>query len=756
MAADQRKRTRSERVAALDVRPGWVAPALAFVREGHVLVRLGLCGLAAVMIWIVARAWQPPFAYRTGYVPSRDIVARIEFEQEDPDATQEARQKARRRALAIYEQDPVELTQLLGSLQNAMDRIVASETLDALGLAEWKRFELPPDADASEPKLEDRRKAFARFQQALSSQIDRERFMLAVAEAMQPYIERGLIDPGALPPEDTANQQKIFVYPKGQESLLREINIDDVVIPRAVQSIKAALSNTISSPEVTQRVFAWLRPQLPSTLQLDLEATKRAQQLAASQVEPQTRHIEKGHLLAAADRPIDESSWRLLKLEHAAVVAARPISKRVARSLAAVGMFVALYTLCGFYISRREPELIRNLARFTSLLGLVVVTAAVCIFLSRDAWQAEMIPLLLFGMTITIAYHQEIALLLTAGMTLIVVVCIGQGLPQAVVLMAAATGAILTLPRVRSRSKLLMVGACSGCVALLTTLGVGTLESQPLYPQLVVDGARAAVWGIVAGSLMTCVLPFIERWFGVQTEISLIELGDPAHPLLQELIRRAPGTYNHSITVASLAEAAAERIGARGLLVRVGAYYHDIGKMLKPGYFVENQGHGDNRHESLVPAMSTLVIIAHVKDGADLARQHRLPDPIIDFIQQHHGTTLVEYFYRRASEQQEADPNKSEVDESSFRYPGPKPQSKEAGILMLADAVESASRVLVEPTPSRIENLVDEIAMKRLMDGQFDDCGLTLKEVHIVKESLVKSLAAVYHGRVKYPDQRTA
>jgi putative nucleotidyltransferase with HDIG domain len=205
-----------------------------------------------------------------------------------------------------------------------------------------------------------------------------------------------------------------------------------------------------------------------------------------------------------------------------------------------------------------------------------------------------------------------------------------------------------------------------------------------------------------------------------------------------------------------LAEAAAETIGARGLLVRVGAYFHDIGKMLKPGYFVENQGIGANRHESLLPAMSTLVIIAHIKDGADLARQHHLPQPIIDFIQQHHGTTLVEYFYKRASEQSEADPHASEVDETSFRYPGPKPQTKEAAVLMLADASESASRTLVDPTPGRIEGLVHDLAMKRLLDGQFDECGVTLQELSAIEDSLIKSLTAVYHGRVKYPDQRTA
>ena len=254
---------------------------------------------------------------------------------------------------------------------------------------------------------------------------------------------------------------------------------------------------------------------------------------------------------------------------------------------------------------------------------------------------------------------------------------------------------------------------------------------------------------------MTGLLPFIERTFGVLTDLSLLEVGDVAHPLLQELVRRAPGTYNHSINVASLAESAAEAIGARGLLVRVGAYFHDVGKMLKPAYFIENQGK-ENRHESLVPAMSTLIIVAHVKEGVELARQYNLPQPIIDLIAEHHGTTLVEYFFRRAEERSQTDPNGEEVDEQTYRYPGPKPTTRESAVMMLADAVESASRTLTEPTPARIANLVHELAMKRLLDGQFDECGLTLEELGIIEQSLVKSLTAVYHGRVKYPDQRTA
>jgi putative nucleotidyltransferase with HDIG domain len=211
------------------------------------------------------------------------------------------------------------------------------------------------------------------------------------------------------------------------------------------------------------------------------------------------------------------------------------------------------------------------------------------------------------------------------------------------------------------------------------------------------------------------------------------------------------------MTVATLAEPAAEAIGANPLLARVGAYFHDVGKMLKPQYFIENQT-GENRHDALEPALSTLIIIGHVKDGVALAEQYRLPRPIIEFIQQHHGTTLVEYFYREALRQHESQghaPRSEGVPhplEPSFRYPGPKPQTRENGIVMLADAVESSSRALAVPTPGSLRKLVHDLLMKRLLDGQFEESGLTLTELHIVEESLCKGLIALYHSRIKYPE----
>jgi putative nucleotidyltransferase with HDIG domain len=208
--------------------------------------------------------------------------------------------------------------------------------------------------------------------------------------------------------------------------------------------------------------------------------------------------------------------------------------------------------------------------------------------------------------------------------------------------------------------------------------------------------------------------------------------------------------------VATLAESAAEAIGANPLLSRVGSYFHDVGKMLKPQYFIENQN-GENRHDSLEPALSTLIIIGHVKDGIALARQYNLPRPIIDFIEQHHGTTLVEYFYREAVRLQGLNGNgnghtNGEL-EAAFRYPGPKPQNRENGIVMLTDAVESASRTLVDPTPARITKLVHDLLMKRLLDGQFERSGLTLSELHTIEESLGKGLIALFHARIRYHEE---
>jgi putative nucleotidyltransferase with HDIG domain len=263
----------------------------------------------------------------------------------------------------------------------------------------------------------------------------------------------------------------------------------------------------------------------------------------------------------------------------------------------------------------------------------------------------------------------------------------------------------------------------------------------------------AGAAGLVVGFIVLGILPFIERAFRITTSMTLLELADGGLPLLRRLGIEAPGTWHHSIQVATIAEAAAEAIGANSLLCRVGSYYHDVGKMNKADYFIENQPPGgSNRHLNLSPSVSLLIIIGHVKDGVELAKEYNLPTTLTHFIQQHHGTTLVEFFYHQAcSQTAQRQPDGPAVAEAQYRYPGPKPRSKEVAIVMLADAVESAARSMSEPTASRVETLVHELSMKRLLDGQFDECDLTMRELELIERSMMKTLLAIYHGRIAYP-----
>jgi putative nucleotidyltransferase with HDIG domain len=756
MANIPQKRTRQQRVAVVELPPGLLGNLWGQLQRGSILLRLAICALAAILMLIFTRGWDPPFRYRLNEVPERNVVASVDFEQPDQAATAEARTLARRLTVAVYDQDPAPLEQLRAELKLEIGKLLVAETWEDVDPDLWHQFQPRLAEGTPDPTDKEQAEQFKRLKESLATETALDAFYTKVAEAMAPLEEWGLLD--ELPKDHDANLEKIFVRTREGEGFSAEAGRDvpDVLIKNASAKLQQSLNEKLSSVELAQQVFAWLRLKLVPTLKLNLAATLKAQDSAAAAVAEVTKPFRTGeNTLAKGGVAIDADTLKLLKLEYDSRLAQRGFGVKVRRALAILGMYLALYTLCGFYIYAREPRALNDLFRFVSLITLCCVTVLLADLVSHYLWGTEVIPLLLLGMTVAIAYQQEMALILAASVNLVITVAIGLDMQQSLVLLATVAGAILALKQVRTRGKLLSVGAVAGVVALFTTVGVGTLYGQP-HMQLWINGLTLALWSVIAGSLMTVLLPAVERVFNVQTDLSLIELGDPAHPLLQELIRRAPGTYNHSITVASLAEAAAESIGARGLLVRVGAYFHDIGKMLKPGYFIENQTPGQNRHDSLVPAMSTLVIIAHVKDGADLARQNKLPESIIDFIQQHHGTTLVEYFYRQANEKRNQDPDSAEVDESSFRYPGPKPQSKEAGVLMLADAVESASRALKEPTPSRIEGIVEDLAMKRLLDGQFDESGLTLEEVRKVGESLVKSLTAVYHGRVKYPEQETA
>jgi putative nucleotidyltransferase with HDIG domain len=780
------RRFRPHRSNGLALPPGHFARLMETVRRSDVLVRIGLCIAAALAMWLFTKAWAPAFPYRTGYVPPRDIIARVDFEVLDQQETAHLRKQARESAENVYTLDLGPLHQLRQELTNELLRISQADAATDVHPTDWSKFD-PISVPEADPELPSRRlRALKKF---FDNGMDLAKLESAISDALKPLERSGILDANE-PPQKKGSQTTILIKPAGAppDAEPHRAAVDELRLAKLRPGITTRLQDALAAQMgqgdegkiVGEMMINWLDKNLSNIklLTRDEVASEAEAERAASAVPPFMRHYKAGDdQLAAGGQPIDATAYALLQEEHKKWLSERHWTNRLRYSLATFGLYLAVYVLCGFYIFHRNRRLLIDLRRFAILLGAIVATVCMCWMASGDRFRAEIIPLMLFGMTAAIAYEKELALLLSASVALIIAFALQHGLAEFVILVSGIAAAILLLRRIRSRTKLIYVGAVAGAVVMATAIGVGTLEGQTyganfavslsdnyinewfgqsFYVTLVVGAAWFAFCAVVAGILMTGLLPFVERLFDVQTDISLLELGDVQHPLLQQLVRRAPGTYNHSINVASIAETAAESIGANGLLVRVGAYFHDIGKMLKPSYFVENQGPDGNRHESLQPAMSTLVIIAHVKDGADLARQHHLPQSIIDFIEQHHGTTLVEYFYRREAKRLEAFPDSGELDESTFRYPGPQPQTKEAAVLMLADVVESASRALVDPTPSRIESLVHDLAMKRLLDGQFDECGLTLSELRTIEDSLVKSLTAVYHGRVKYPEHQTA
>jgi putative nucleotidyltransferase with HDIG domain len=273
----------------------------------------------------------------------------------------------------------------------------------------------------------------------------------------------------------------------------------------------------------------------------------------------------------------------------------------------------------------------------------------------------------------------------------------------------------------------------------------GSLFRMGLLSDLVLGG----IGGILASVLLLGLAPIIESLFGYTTDIKLLELANMDTPLLKDLVLQAPGTYHHCIMVGNLVEAAAKSISANPLLARVSAFYHDIGKLKKPLYFIENAGRLDNKHDHISPTMSSLILISHVKDGVELARENRLGDRIAHIIQQHHGTSLTSFFYQKAKARE--NPEMESLNEEDFRYPGPKPQTKEAGIVMLADAVEAASRGLTDPAPARIQGLVQKIINQIFLDGQLEECELTLKDLHEIETSFSRILTAFFHQRIDYP-----
>jgi len=350
---------------------------------------------------------------------------------------------------------------------------------------------------------------------------------------------------------------------------------------------------------------------------------------------------------------------------------------------------------------------------------------------------APMLTALLFG-------NLEISLLLTVAGAVTIASFSTHPLQIILFSLICGTLASILVLGARKRNTIIRAGFLIGALQAITLVLMEHLRFMQPDRHLVLF-----LNGVISSIIILGILPVFEYLFNTATNISLLELADFHHPLMQRLIQEAPGTYHHSLIVGNLSETAALAVGANALLARIGAYYHDIGKLQKPEYFSENQFREENKHGELTPTMSRLVIMNHVKEGVELAKKYRLSPSLIDFIQQHHGKSLVYYFYRRALENIEED---EDVKEEGFRYPGPKPDSKETAIVLLADSVEAAGRALKDPNAAKIEELVHKIVNNKFIDGQLDECELTLKDLEKISAVFIRLLCGIYHNRASYPE----
>ncbi|MBO8136712.1 MAG: HDIG domain-containing protein [Desulfotomaculum sp.] len=410
-----------------------------------------------------------------------------------------------------------------------------------------------------------------------------------------------------------------------------------------------------------------------------------------------------------------------------------------------------------FYLRQQNREIYHNISQLY-LLGIItfivsaVTKALVSIEITRwpefGALFGYMAPVAAAGMLIAILLEYRLAVLMVAVISLFVGSMTGNQLNFSVVGFLGGITGVYSVSKLSQRGDLARAGLYTGLAVVLAIIAVGLVEETPWRLLLVSAALLGLINGLLSSILTNGALPYLESTFGITSSVKLLELSNPSHPLLRKLLTEAPGTYHHSIIVGNLAEAASEAVGGDHLLVRVGALYHDIGKLKRPYFFIENQLAADNPHEKIAPTLSTLILTSHVKDGVDMAKEYKLPQRVIDIIEQHHGTSLVKYFYNKALEGQHPDT----VKEEEFRYDGPKPQTREAAIVMLADSVEAAVRSMQDPTSGQVEGLVRKLIKQKLMDGQLDECDLTLKDLDTIANSFLKVLSGVFHNRIEYPD----
>jgi hypothetical protein len=749
------------------VRRGW--------RELLRKPEIGWSILYAMVFAVVATVIASPLIDRArplqlGQAIEEPIVSRVAFSVIDEEATRVDRRVAADQVLPHFEPDRSFYDRLTQELASLPASVASFESL--ADLPKTLQVALGMDTNDAEETATQRKLRLERNQAALEalqsfanneSPERTERWQRLVPEIVNGLFDTPIIDEAEL--QAHLRARIVIDHPNPQPgSAERRVKSNRAVL--SIENTKQLASEldqlTAGVPiNARQAVSAFILSNLQPTYRYSAVVTEaardRARQSVADRIEPRAE----GVVLAKPGENVTQTLKDTVEAEEAAYMAARSPVQRWLPRTAMLGLMMIVAGGLWVYFFAYCPRVVNNPARGAVLTALLLLCLAASVS-SSLVWPDIVIgsltfPVLFAATVLAIAYDQRFALAMGVVMALLVVVMLKLPLATTVIVIVGVAASVMQLKEIRSRSKLVIVGTYAGLAMGVTAAVVG-LAVKPVLEDgvaqtVLIDALAAITSGFFTGLLVQGALPVIEKLFNVTTAMTLKELNDVSHPLLQRLAHEAPGTYQHSLRIADMAESAAEAVDADALLCRVGAMYHDIGKTNKPMYFIENQAGGPNKHAKLSPAMSLLIIVGHVKDGVEMAREFALPGVIRHFIESHHGTTLVEYFFHEAKKQTEAD-DKPAPSEFEFRYPGPKPQTREAAIMMLCDCVEGAARAMDDPTATRLENLVKTMASKRLMDGQYDDCDMTLQDLSRIETAITKSLCAMYHQRIKYPEDK--
>ncbi len=697
---------------------------------------------------IVPKGGFTPGYHTPGDIAARDIKSPRELLIPDEALTEKKRQSAEDAVGAFYDNDSEAGSAQVNRLNQLLESgFVPGQTAEAIEQAKAEADSLFGTALTDEEwfglqKISESAEASQALRNALSEALSQQ--IVNNLSLFQANLERGVIL------RDLATSKTVVFDSKTP--------VIDIDAARQIFADSLKGSKTLSRKQM-QPIVDLINRTIRPNLFFNQNETALQKKAARDSVTEVFYQVKKGEMIVREGERITEN--QILKLQ-----AMRKIGSDSKNIQIACGLLFC--TLILLYVSHRFAD--RNIRKYnlnnrdllflsTTFVGLFILIK-LAIFVSSALESAfpyiesssyyYAVPFAVGAMLVRIVLNSEVTVFFAFVAAILVGILFGNNLYLTFYTFVGSLTAAHWVRHCKERATLYRASFRLSVVNVLTVISIHFLVGQGFDLQLLYKSGFGLINGFICAVIVIGTIPLIEYLFKYTTDIKLLEMANMHSPVLRELMIQAPGTYHHSVIVGNLVEVAAEEINVNPLLCRVAAYYHDIGKLRKPLYYIENIGMGENRHDKLAPSMSALILMAHLKDGVEIARENKLGDQIINIIREHHGTALIKFFYEKAKKQ--VDKSVQNVSERDYRYPGPKPQTREAALIMLADAVEAASRTLSDPTPARTLGMVQKIINNIFIDGQLDECELTLKDMHLITKSFVRVLGGIFHHRVDYPE----